>query len=233
MKKLKIKCKLHKKDEILNVKLKVKNVYAMGFTARNQEAMLRNLKSLKSLNVKIPKRIPSVYPLIKNIIDLSDEIEVVSNDTCAEVEFLIIIQNEDIYIGIGSDHSDKVLESESISKSKQICPKHFHTELWDYKDVKNHWDELEIGSYYYKDGEKIVFQKGFVKDMLHPDTVIDELKNRYDDINKIIVYSGSIANLTGFIYGEKFEYYLNDPVLNRKLKTNYKINVIDDLKEEL
>ena len=34
------------------------------------------------------------------------------------------------YVGIGSDHTDRVLEAVSIRKSKQVCAKPISKELW-------------------------------------------------------------------------------------------------------
>ena len=46
-----------------------------------------------------------------------------------------------IFVGTGSDHTDRKVESYSVTVSKQMCDKPIAPVLWDLDDVIGHWDQ--------------------------------------------------------------------------------------------
>ena len=64
--------------------------------------------------------------------------------TCGEVEYVIVVKDGKIYIGAGSDHTDRELEAASVPKAKQICAKPIAPTLWDYEELKDHWDSITL-----------------------------------------------------------------------------------------
>lgn len=76
-----------------------------------------------------------------------------------EVEYIIITQGDEIYIGLGSDHTDRKLESASVPKAKQVCPKPIGHDIWKYSDLKDHWDSIKLNSYQTVDGKEIPYQQ--------------------------------------------------------------------------
>ena len=200
-------------------------VFAMGFTARNTEQMKKNLKALENQGIKYPNSFPQVYPCQRYILSDEREIEVVSDKTCGEVEFLLLILKEGIFIGVGSDHADKEIEKISIIKSKQLCAKHYANAFWRYEDVKDHWDRLILRSYQRdSQGEYSLYQEGEVKNILTPESIMSFLeKEGILPDKEAIIFSGSVAAIGGTVYGEKFRYELEDPVLQRKICSEYDV----------
>ncbi|MDO5037300.1 MAG: DUF2848 family protein [Tissierellia bacterium] len=198
---------------------------AMGFTARNQEQMRKNLKALEDSGISYPSSFPQIYPCQRNLLTTDSSIEVVAPTTCGEVEYVILRLDGDYYIGVGSDHADKELEKVSIINSKQVCSKPFVEKFWKYSEVRPHWDDMILRSYQrLEDGQTILYQEGSVKDMLHPDEIIKELSTFYKEEDDYLVFSGSIANLIGrFEYGDEFIYELEDPVWSRSIKGKYEV----------
>ena len=133
-----------------------------------------------------------------------------------------------IYIGIGSDHTDRELERDSVPKAKQVCPKPIGRELWVYEEVKEHWDEIKVMSYQQVDGKEVAYQDGTLADILPVEKILEELKERVGDIEQSVIFSGTVPLLGDFVYGEKFKCMLVDEVLDRKLALEYNVEIIDE-----
>ena len=148
--------------------------------------------------------------------------------TSGEVEYLIIKHSNEIYIGIGSDHTDRKLESISVPKAKQICPKPIGEEVWLYKDVKEHWNEIEAESYQNIDRKKVLYQKGKLSEILPVEKIISELENRVGNIEDSVIFSGTVPLVSTFKYGNEFICKIFDKNNNSTLNLNYKINKISE-----
>ena len=46
------------------------------------------------------------------------------------VEYVLFVGEDDILVGVGSDHTDRVLERTSLAKSKQICKNVVSSRVW-------------------------------------------------------------------------------------------------------
>lgn len=118
---------------------------AIGYAGRNQESVRRHVEELERLGVPRPSSIPSMYWVSPEQVMCAERIQVVGNETSAEVEFFMAPDAEGkLYLTVVSDHSDRRLESVSVSKAKQICPKIIGSEFWALDDVREHWDDLRL-----------------------------------------------------------------------------------------
>ena len=114
---------------------------AIGYAGRNIAKTMEHIKELEEqLGVPAPKKIPTIFQMSNMLLTQDPDIDFVGNNTCGEVEYIIITQGDEIYIGLGSDHTDRKLESASVPKAKQVCPKPIGRDIWKYSDLKDHWD---------------------------------------------------------------------------------------------
>ena len=67
-----------------------------------------------------------------------------------------------LYLGLGSDHTDRQLETHSVALSKQICAKPVAPVLWPFEEVEAHLDEIHIRSFVRDDAdaEWVPYQAG-------------------------------------------------------------------------
>jgi hypothetical protein len=211
-------------NEIIDIE--PKKLIAMGFTPRDEKVIRELFEALRKIGGSIPDKTPMTYPLSPDLLTTRDKIFVVGKDNNGEVEYLIIPFNDDIYIGVGSDHADKQVESFDIQKSKQLCAKHMCKEVWRWNEVKDHWDEIVLESRYIVDGVEELYQKNIAEVMLRPEKIIQSVEDYYSrkisDLD-CVIFSGSVPTLNGFRYGEHFRYSLFDPVKNRKIGSEYSI----------
>lgn len=212
--------------------LDIERVIVVGYSGSNVEKINEHIKELEEeLGVPAPKRIPTIFECSLEVLTFNNNISFVGNMTSGEAEFLIIKDNNKIYIGLGSDHTDRKLESISVLKAKQICPKPFAKTLWLYDDIKDNWNNIKLESYQVVDGQEILYQKGTLSEILPVEKIISELENRIGSLEKCIVFSGTVPLVSGFKYGNNFKGKLIDGSKNRSINLEYNINVIEEVEK--
>jgi len=201
-----------------------------GYVGRDQEEVQRHVIELASKGIPAPKTTPTLYPVITRTLLTDSEIEVYSGETSGEVEYVLLIEKErKIYVGVGSDHTDRHLEETDIPRAKQICPNLISETVWPLEEVKDHWDELEIMSRVTKNGEEILYQKGQLGLILHFEDLMDFVRTKIPGpLDGTVIFSGTLGTLTGGVnHGERFEVELRDPNLGRTLGFGYAIRPLD------
>lgn len=205
------------------------NLFAIGYAGRNIEKTLEHIHELEvELGVPAPKKIPTIFQCSNLLLTQDDSFHVVGARTCGEVEYIIVRCDGKTYIGVGSDHTDRDLESASVPKAKQVCPKPIGGDLWDYEELKDHWDEIEISSYQTVNGTEMLYQKGTLADILPVETILKELAERVGDIGNSIIFSGTVPALNGFKFGSSFRGEMNDRKLGRAITCTYHVAVISE-----
>ena len=206
-----------------------------GFVGRDQEEVQRHLQELSQKGIPCPSQTPVLYPVVCRALTTETSIEVYGRKTSGEVEYILYITNEqEIYVGIGSDHTDRHLEEFNIPRSKQICPNLSSQQVWPLEDIEAHWDELTMKSMVTANGRDILYQEGKLELILSPRQLMDIVRaNISGPLENMVIYSGTVGMLTeGFTFGERFTATLNDPVLDRRLEISYDIQVLDYLAME-
>ncbi|UCG66702.1 MAG: DUF2848 family protein [Deltaproteobacteria bacterium] len=201
-----------------------------GYVGRDQDEVRRHIDELAKKGIPGPKTTPALYPVIARNLVTDAEIEVYGQKTCGEVEYVLLIEDEHtIYVGLGSDHSDRHLEETDIPRCKQICPNVLSKTVWPLAEVEDHWDDLEIQSKVIKDGQEVLYQKGPLELILDPKALMKFVWSKVPGLlNETIIFSGTLGTLTGgFVYGERFTAQLVDSKLDRRLELAYDIRPLD------
>jgi hypothetical protein len=188
-----------------------------GWTGRDEAALRKHIKELEEIGVKPPKTTPIFYRVSANLFCHADEIQVSGRDTSGEVEF-VLIQGQELRVAVGSDHTDRKAETIGVSLSKQLCAKPVSRESWRYEEVKPHWEKLVLRSW--ADGE--LYQEGPVTAMRSP----EDLMGRYPLKPGYAMFCGTLAAKGGIRSAARFGMELEDPVLRRKLRHEYRITVL-------
>ena len=71
-----------------------------------------------------------------------------------------------IFVGCGSDHTDRKVEAYSVTVSKQMCDKPIAPVLWELEDVIGHWDRMILRAWAFIGGERVLYQEGTLDGML-------------------------------------------------------------------
>src|SRR6476619_5239781 len=94
-----------------------------GWTGRNVEALEAHIKELEALGVKRPKSVPIFYRNAVSLLTTAGEIQAVGEKSSGEVEFVLYALEDGLWVGVGSDHTDRKAETINVTLSKQMCAK--------------------------------------------------------------------------------------------------------------
>ena len=203
-------------------RIEISRLVVAGWTGRDKAAVEHHIAELAAIGVKRPRSVPCFYRLGANLLTTARELEVVGGNSSGEVEFVLISAPDAIYVGVGSDHTDRKVEAYGVTVSKQMCPKPLGRELWSFAEVEGHWDRLVLRSHVTREGKRRLYQEGAVSRMLAP----GELLARFPDSPGSLppgaaMFCGTLAAQGEIGGGERFEIELHDPATNRSLKHEY------------
>jgi hypothetical protein len=202
----------------------VERLVIAGWTGRDQEALETHIRELEELGVPRPKRTPIFYRVAASLLTTAPEIEVIGTESTGEVEFVLVNVGGEVWVGVGSDHTDRKAETVGVTLSKQMCPKPLGPELWALADVEGHWDELTLQSYAIAGGARALYQQGSVSAMRHP----RELINLYGDgfASGTAMFCGTFGVIGGIRWADTFAIELEDPVLGRRITHSYDLRTL-------
>ena len=204
-------------------------LFAIGYAGRNTEKTMEHIRELeREFGVPAPKRVPTIFSLGRYLLTQERDLLFAGRDSCGEVEFVIVVSSGRICIGLGSDHTDRRLEAEDILKAKQVCAKPVGSELWDYAELRDHWDGIRLLSWQTVDGVEIPYQDGTLADILPVETILGELRQRAGCTGDCVVFSGTVPLLDGFRFGSNFRCAMVDEVLGRRLEMDYNITAAEE-----
>jgi hypothetical protein len=114
----------------------VSELVVAGWTGRNTEAVQHHIEELAALGVPAPSQVPLYYRVGAELLTQAPAISVLGADTSGEAEPLLICDaTGTLWLGLASDHTDRALETLSVAKSKQVCPKPVARDLWRFDTV--------------------------------------------------------------------------------------------------
>ena len=118
-----------KGDRLSHSDVAIREAVLAGWTGRDRAAMERHIVEMEAIGVKRPSSLPVFYRCSASRLNTADEIEVTGEDSSGEVEFVLIQSEGNLWVGTGSDQTDRKVESYNITVSKHIAP---------------HWDQMVL-----------------------------------------------------------------------------------------
>jgi len=195
-----------------------------GWTGRDQAALAKHIAELEALGIAPPKRTPCFYRVSVGQLTTADAIQVLGSDSSGEIEFFLLALEDGLWIGVGSDHTDRKVEAHDVAVSKQMCAKPIGAELWRYEDVAGHWDQLILRSSIRNGEDSQVYQEGTVANMLPPHALIGMYAPETKALEPgTLMYCGTLAVKGGVRPADVFAAELFDPVRDRRIAFSYRV----------
>lgn len=193
-----------------------------GWTGRDPVALEKHIVELEELGVKRPPTTPVFYRVSAARLTSDTVMEVTGPSSSGEVEFVLLQWQARLWVGLGSDHTDRAAETYDITASKQMCDKPIAAEFWAFDAVAPHWDHLLLRAYIFDGNDhRVVYQQGTVAGMLAPPDLLKKWGKPLAE--GTLMFGGTLAALGGIRPSRRFEYELEDPVLGRILSHGYDI----------
>src|SRR6266702_7846875 len=203
--------------------LAIDHAVIAGWTGRDPVARDKHIAELEAIGIARPASTPIYYRVAACRLTLADTIEVSGENSSGEVEFVLIGWQGRIFVGCGSDHTDRKVEAYNVTVSKQMCDKPIASTLWELEEVIGHWDRMILRSYAWIKGERVLYQEGTLDAML---PVADLIARGFEGgkfPDGCVMFGGTFAAKGGIRPADRFEFELEDPVLKRSIKHGYDV----------
>ncbi len=189
-----------------------------GWTGRDEAALKHHIAELAEIGVKGPSRAPLFYSAAAALMTTASEIEALGPQTSGEVEPLVIRARGALWLGLGSDHTDRGLEAVSVNHSKQICPKIAAAALWRLDTVMDP-DAVELRSWIAEDGAWTLYQEGRLSEIRPLGELIAGAALGEEEA----IFCGTIPAIGGIRPAPRFRMALRDPGTGREIGHEYQI----------
>lgn len=197
-----------------------------GWTARDQKAVEHHIRELEALGVKRPKTTPIFYRAAASLLTTADAIEVLGVASSGEIEPVVFALDGELWVGVGSDHTDREAETVGVSLSKQMCAKPVSAKLWRFAEVAHRWDDLVLRSYAITGSERRLYQEGTAKAM-RPVAELIRLGTGGDTLpDGTAMFCGTLSAIGGVAPADRFEMELHDPQSGHSITAGYTIRTL-------
>src|SRR5262245_10958261 len=206
--------------------IEITQLVIAGWTGRDKASVEKHIAELEAIGVKRPRAVPVFYGVAASLLTTAREVEVVGDHSSGEVEFVLVSAPDALYVGVGSDHTDRKVEAYGVTVSKQMCPKPIGAELWPLAELEARWDSLLLRSHVTRGGKRRLYQEGEVRNMLPPRDLLSRFSGSASLAPGAAMFCGTLAVRGEIGGGERFEIELHDPARNRSLRHEYAIRAL-------
>ncbi len=213
-------------DATTPLTLPIDQAVIAGWTGRDPVARDKHIAELEAIGIARPASTPIYYRVSARRLTTTDSIEVCGGDSSGEVEFVLIGWQGRIFVGLGSDHTDRKVETYSVTVSKQMCDKVMAPVLWEFEDVAGHWDQMILRAFAWIEGARVLYQEGRLDSMLPVAELIQRGFGGKGLPDGCAMFGGTFAAKGGIRPGSRFEFELEDPVLKRSIRHAYDVIVL-------
>src|SRR5699024_5325190 len=144
---------------------------------------------------------------------------VLGPERSGEAEAVLVETGGETLVALGSDHTDREVESRPIAAATQIRPTPAAAEARRVEDGEGHWDQLVLRARATSGGARVLQPEGRMDTLLHP----RELFSKYAEGTARLaagtaMFGGTMAVRGGIRPADHFEAELEDPKLGRTLR---------------
>jgi len=201
----------------------IDDVVVAGWTGRDPAAVERHIRELELLGVKRPATTPIFYRVASARLTTEAEIEVVGDTSGGEVEFVLLQHDGRLWVGAGSDHTDRAVETYGVTVSKQMCDKPIAPVFWPFDEVVPHWDQLVLRAHVTENGARVLYQEGTVAAMMDPKGLLARYTEKGRLAENTLMFCGTLAAKGGVRPTAQFAFELEDPVMRRRVAHAYAV----------
>jgi hypothetical protein len=188
-----------------------------GWAGRDRAAVEEHIAELEAVGVPRPSSVPVFYRVSAARLTTAAQIESTAASS-GEVEAVLLRHDGRLWVGVGSDHTDREVEAYGVAVSKQMCDKPLAAQLWAFDDVADHWDDLVIRSWIDDD---VLYQEGALAALVSATDLLDLAEPTL--IDGTLMLCGTVPAIGGIRPAASFTYELADPVRERSIRAAYAI----------
>lgn len=203
--------------------LNITQAVIAGWTGRDPVARDKHIAELEAIGIARPASTPIYYRVAARRLTTATAIEVSGGDSSGEVEFVLLASGGKTYVTVGSDHTDRKVETYGITVSKQMCDKPIAPVVWALDDVIGHWDQIVLRSRATIGGARVLYQEGRLDGMLPVADLVARGFNGAALPDGCAMFGGTFAAKGGIRPASRFDFEIEDPVLKRTIGHGYDV----------
>jgi uncharacterized protein DUF2848 len=203
----------------------VEDLVIAGWTGRDRAAVEKHIAELEALGVQRPSTTPVFYRASASRLTTAESLEMLGGESSGEVEFVLLQTAGRLWVGVGSDHTDRDVEAYDVAVSKQICDKPVAREFWALEDVEHHWDRLMLRSWILEEGKRVPYQEGAVTAMLSPRDLLQRFAGGALR-DGTVMFCGTLAAHGGVRPSAEFTLEIEDPIRDKRIHHAYRVHAL-------
>lgn len=216
----------HSNAETNRAELAPKSLIVAGWTGRDEKALNHHIEELAAIGVPRPSSVPVFYRISTANLTQAAHLEVLGPDTSGEAEPVVVAMHDGLWLGVGSDHTDRKAETMGIALSKQLCAKVVGKTLWRLDEVVGHWDQLILRADVTINGTRLKYQEGPLSAMRIPSDLMSRIGGEAEFVTGTIMFCGTLGAIGGIRPAAQFTALLVDPILGREMSCEYSIGAL-------
>ena len=197
----------------------------IGYAGRDRAAVEHHIDELAALGVPRPASIPLFMVFPPWLISQTPSIEVAGSHTSGEAEVVVVVDGDDAFVTVGSDHTDRALEAVDIVASKAVCPKPVAASGWTAGAVGDRWEDLSLRSRI--DGD-VLYQDGSAAANLHPLELVGAIPWAGSPPSCFVAFTGTVPVIGDIRPSAGFRAKLSGPGL-APIELSYRVETVPEL----
>ena len=197
----------------------------IGYAGRNRAAVDHHIDELAALGVPRPASIPLFMVFPPWLINQDPLITVAGSQTSGEAEIVVVVDGDEAFVTLGSDHTDRVLEAVDIVASKGVCPKPVAASGWSAGEVGDCWSDLRLRSRI--DGD-VLYQDGSAAANLHPLELVEAIPWAGRPPSCFVAFTGTVPVIGDIRPSDTFSADLAGPGVPA-IELSYRVETVPKL----
>ena len=197
----------------------------IGYAGRDRAAVEHHIDELAALGVPRPASIPLFMVFPPWLITQAPSIAVAGSDTSGEAEIVVVVDGDDAFVTLGSDHTDRTLEAVDIVASKGVCPKPVARTGWTAQSMGDRWQHLRLSSHI--DGG-VLYQDGSAGANLPPLELVASIPWAGQAPDCFVAFTGTVPVIGDIRPSTHFSVQLTGPDLD-PVELSYRIESVPGL----
>lgn len=200
-------------------------VVVAGYTGRDRDAVQHHIDELAAIGVPPPAAFPAYWIFPPQIASTDESITVVGGASSGEAEVCLIVAGADVFVTVGSDHTDRAAEAIDIGLSKAICPKPMATEAWWANSLGDRWESLVLRSWIDEGGREVLYQEAACSSLVHPLELLSGIP--FETPRCFALLTGTVPVKGAIRPSSMFRAELCDPQERRSIALAYDVHTLD------
>ena len=202
-----------------------------GWTGRDRAAIEHHIEELARLGVHRPSSVPLYYRASRSLLTQAQEVEMLGAASSGEAEPVLVRHDGRWWLTVGSDHTDRTVETYSVAVSKQMCAKPVARAAWAWDDVAERADGLVLRSEIFESGRWVTYQEGALARIQPLPALVEGLPGEVEVADGLVLFCGThgaIPNADGLAIrpAPRMRLEMIDAAASRSISHEYRVTTL-------